>query len=246
MAAVPPAFGADVAALEMPCNQLLPDDPDLRLGQVIGAGPVGVLTDGPNCPGPAVACRTKASARPGQNLLLGRSRADYICAFDARTDSTGWLPQQRVATHPLDPAPPLAAWLGTWRYYDDKIVLKRAGEILDAEGEAYWPGKNVMPANEGAFAGTAKPAGNRLHFGDGAPGDEVVEHIGGILAGMPHRGGDQCLARRIDRLVPAHHRRQHDARRMPVRDVEHRAEHIADAVARAHRHPAGEWPHRQP
>jgi len=31
MAAVPPAFGADVAALEMPCNQLLPDDPDLRL-----------------------------------------------------------------------------------------------------------------------------------------------------------------------------------------------------------------------
>jgi len=179
MAAVPPAFGADVAALEMPCNQLLPDDPDLRLGQVIGAGPVGLLTDGPNCPGPAVACRTKVSARPGQNLLLGRSRADYICAFDARTDSTGWLPQQRVAAHPLDPAPPLAAWLGTWRYYDDKIVLKRAGEILDAEGEAYWPGKNVMPANEGAFAGTAKPAGNRLHFGDGAPGCEVDMALAG-------------------------------------------------------------------
>src|SRR2546421_10628860 len=31
------------------------------------------------------------------------------------------------------------------------------------------------------------------------PGDEAVEHLGGILAGMPHRGGDQCLARRIDR-----------------------------------------------
>ena len=112
-------------------------------------------------------------------MLLGRSRADYVCAFDARTGSTGWLPERRVAAHPLDPAPPLAAWLGTWRYYDDKIVLKRAGDILDAEGEAYWPGKNVMPANEGAFAGTAKPAGNRLHFGDGAQGCEVDMALAG-------------------------------------------------------------------
>ncbi len=29
-------------------------------------------------------------------------------------------------------------------------------------------------------------------------------------------------------------------------DVEHRAEHITDAVARTHRHPRGERPHRQP
>ena len=53
MAAAPPAFGADVAALEIPCNQLLPDDPDLRLGKVVGAGSVGLLTDGPNCAGHA-------------------------------------------------------------------------------------------------------------------------------------------------------------------------------------------------
>ena len=31
-----------------------------------------------------------------------------------------------------------------------------------------------------------------------------------------------------------------------MRDVEHRAEHIADAMARTHRHPGGERPHRQP
>ena len=74
---------------------------------------------------------------------------------------------------------PFRHWLGTWRHYDDKIVLKHAGDILNAEGEAYWPGKNVMPANEGALAGTAKPAGNRLHFGGGAQGCEVDMALAG-------------------------------------------------------------------
>ena len=179
IAAAPPAFAADGAGPGMPCHQILLGDADLRLGKVIGAGPVAFLTDGPNCPGPAVACRGKFAARPGANLLLGRSRADYLCAFDARTDSTGWLPQQRIAAHPIDPTPPLAAWLGTWRLYDNLIVLKQESDGLDAEGEAYWPSKSAPPANEGAFAGTAKPSGNRLHFGNEAQGCEVDMALAG-------------------------------------------------------------------
>jgi hypothetical protein len=145
----------------MPCHQILPSDADLRLGKVIGAGPVAFLTDGPNCPGPAVACRSKFAARPGATVLLGRSRGDYVCAFDGRIGSIGWLPQQRIAVNPIHAAPPLGDWIGTWRLYDNGIVLKQEGEGLDAEGEAYWPSKSIPPANEGAFAGTAKPSGNR-------------------------------------------------------------------------------------
>jgi len=173
MTAAPAAFAADAADAELPCNQLLPDDANLRLGHVTGAGPVVFLSDGANCPGSAAACRTKFSARPGQTLLLGKSRPDYVCAFDSRTDMTGWIPQQRVAARSVDPAPPLAAWVGTWRLYDNSIVLKQAGESLAAEGEAYWPSKSKMPANEGAFDGTAKPSGNRLHFGDDQQGCDV-------------------------------------------------------------------------
>jgi len=179
IAAAAPAFATDGAGPEMLCHQLLPDDADLRLGKVIGAGPVPFLIDGPNCPGPAVACRTKFFAHPGRTLLLGRSRADYLCAFDARTGSTGWLPQQRVAANPTGPTPPLAAWLGTWRLYDNRIVLKQEGDGLEAEGEAYWPSKSTPPANEGAFAGTAKPSGNRLHYGDEAQGCEVDMALAG-------------------------------------------------------------------
>jgi hypothetical protein len=172
-AAAPPALAAETTEPNAPCNELRPDEPNLRLGRVTGGGPVAFLSDGPGCPGPAAACRTKFSARLGQTVLLGRSRSGYVCAFDAGRDLTGWLPQQRVAAQPIDPAPPLAAWVGTWRLYDNSIVLKQAGESLEAEGEAYWPSKSKMPANEGAFDGTAKPSGNRLHFGDDRQGCEV-------------------------------------------------------------------------
>lgn len=180
-AAALPVLAADAADPELPCNQLLPDDADLRLGQMIGPGRVAFLIDGPSCPGPAAACRSSVAARPGQKLLLGRSRPGYVCAFDGRADMTGWLPQQRVMAQPVDPTPPLAAWIGTWRLSDNSIVLKQVAESVEADGEAYWPGKNVMPANEGAFAGTAKPSGNRLHFGDDQQGCQVDMTLAGLF-----------------------------------------------------------------
>ncbi|MBV9587443.1 MAG: hypothetical protein JO213_21410 [Alphaproteobacteria bacterium] len=159
-----PARAADTAATEPPCNDPRPDDADLRLGHVTGASRVAFLSEGPNCPGPAAACRSKFFAAPGEAVLLGASRPGYVCATGAGTG--GWLPQDRVAAQPIDPAPPLAAWAGTWRLYDNEVVLTPAGDGIKAGGEAYWPAKNVMPANEGAFDGTAKPSGNRLHLQD--------------------------------------------------------------------------------
>ncbi len=66
--------------------------------------------------------------------------------------------------------------------------------------------------------------------------DEAVEHVAGVFAGMAHRGRDQRLPVGIVALVPAHHRRQHHARGVAMRHVELGAEHVADAVAGAHRH----------
>jgi hypothetical protein len=189
--AIAPRALAAAAEPDAPCNQLLPDD-DLRLGQVSGAGAVAFLTDGSGCPGPAAACRSKFAARSGATLLLGRSRGDYVCAYDSRTGSTGWLPQQRVAARAVNTAPPLSAWGGTWRLYDNNIVLKQSGDSIEADGEAYWPAKNVMPANEGAFAGTAKPSGNRLHFTGDPQGCTVDLAIAGrflVVADNKECGG---------------------------------------------------------
>ena len=66
--------------------------------------------------------------------------------------------------------------------------------------------------------------------------DEAVKHIGRVLAGMSHRSRNQRLPFGIGRLVPSHHRRQHHAGSIAMRHVEGSTQHIADAMARAHRH----------
>ena len=77
-------------------------------------------------------------------------------------------------------------------------------------------------------------------------GDKAVEYVGGVLAGLSHRRGYQGLPFGVVRFVPAHHRGQHHARRIAVRHVVHRAEHVPDAMACAHRYACGQRPHREP
>ena len=98
----------------------------------------------------------------------------FASGLEARA---GWVPLGRVATatQSVDPAPPLAAWVATWRQYDNKVVLTRIGDRLSANGEAYWPGKSIMPANEGGFSGTAAPSGRRLHFAGDGPDPCLVD-----------------------------------------------------------------------
>jgi hypothetical protein len=143
-----------------------PDNAALRIGQAIGTGRIRIFG------------RTAAIAR-GQALLLGASRPGYVCALFASglEARAGWVPQGLVASAvlPVDPAPPLAAWVGTWRQHDNKVVLTRVGDRLSANGEAYWPGKSIMPANEGEFSGTAAPSGRSLHFAGDGPDSCLVD-----------------------------------------------------------------------
>ena len=170
-----PASAMDPAYGQSGCDQgaFVAGNDALRFGRVSGAGPVHLLIDGPGCPAPTAACRSAGSVPAGQHLLLGKSRSGYVCVMllSTKGSATGWLGQRHIAraTSPVDPAPELAAWIGTWRAFDDRITLRLDGDRIAGDGEAYWPGKNIMPANEGNFAGTAKPSGNRLRFAASDP-----------------------------------------------------------------------------
>lgn len=168
-AAVPEmAAGAKNGGAACDERSFAPDDATLRMGRAIGVGRIRVLGG-------------TAPIVPGQALLLGASRPGYVCALFANglEARAGWVPQGRVAPAALsvDPAPPLAAWVGTWRQYDNKIVLNRVGDRLSATGEAYWPGKSIMPANEGEFSGSAAPSGRYLHFATETPVPCLVDLI---------------------------------------------------------------------
>jgi hypothetical protein len=143
-----------------------PDNAALRIGQATSTGRIRIIG------GTAVIAR-------GQALLLGASRAGYVCVLFANgiEARAGWVPHGLLAptVASVDPRPPLAAWVGTWRQYDNKIVLSRVGDRLTANGEAYWPGKSIMPANEGGFRGTAAPSGRRLRFAGDGPDPCMVD-----------------------------------------------------------------------
>jgi hypothetical protein len=143
-----------------------PNDATLRIGQAIGTRRIRVLGG------------MGAIAR-GQTLLLGASRPGYVCALFANglEARAGWVPLAGVAptTLSMAPTPPLAAWVGTWRQYGNKIALTRIGDRLSANGEAYWPGKSIAPANEGAFSGIAAPSGRSLRFAGDGPDPCLVD-----------------------------------------------------------------------
>ena len=177
MTAVVPAIAAGAKAEGVTCDErsFAPDDATLRGGWAGGTGRIRVLGG----TGRIRVLGGTAQIVPGQALLLGASRPGYVCALFANglEARAGWIPQGRVAPAALsvDPAPPLTAWVGTWRQHDNTIVLTRIGDQLTANGEAYWPGKSIMPANEGEFSGTAAPSGRRLHFATDAPDPCVVD-----------------------------------------------------------------------
>lgn len=172
-ALVMPACGVRAAGMaqgEPGCDQgaFVAANSALRFGRVSGAGPARLLVDGEDCPSPAAACRGAGAVPARQRLLLGRSKGGYVCVLvlSARGSATGWLARRQIAGHtaPVDPAPPLAAWSGTWRQSDNRITLSLEDGRIKGEGEAYWPARNVMPANEGAFDGSAASTGNHLRF----------------------------------------------------------------------------------
>src|SRR5215207_10471549 len=91
------------------------------------------------CPGPAAKCRQKAYLIPGDEVVTSRTFGDWVCAWyqPARgTETVGWLAADRLDAVATAENAPLASWLGTWRFHDDEVIVKRgrAANSLLVEG----------------------------------------------------------------------------------------------------------------
>ena len=147
------------------------------VGKVMGPERAYFIDDINGCPNDSAACREKSYVVTGDLVLTGRSKGVYVCAFfpNRGGGSAGWMRRDRLAAQPVDAAPPLSAWVGKWRNFDDTIALKARGAMLEASGDAYWPSANpplsLRPGgpNTGDFSGVAKPSGARVVFADKDP-----------------------------------------------------------------------------
>ena len=111
------------------------------------------------------------SLSPGDPILIYQESGDWTCGYISQANGSGpgWVRSKDIQLVRVNENPPLDAWLGTWKYFDDKLSIKR-GKVLGAlalDGEAYWHGM-AGSVHVGDINGQAAPTGNHMHYEDGS------------------------------------------------------------------------------
>ncbi|MDR3699161.1 MAG: hypothetical protein P4L56_05965 [Candidatus Sulfopaludibacter sp.] len=153
-------------------NGLFADDQnDMRPARIIGTGAVSLYQDStPGCPQKGAACKEADGPPPGTQVLVSKVHDGFACVWQS-IDAVGWIPAARVdLSLPFDRNPPLAAWAGDWKFFDNHLQIAVApdGRRLRIGGNAFWHGLNTT--HDGSIEGEAVPSGNRLSF-QSPPGD---------------------------------------------------------------------------
>jgi hypothetical protein len=128
----------------------------------------------PHCPNPAIAeCRENKVLALNSVVIANKVVDGFICAFSG--NDAGFLPLSAVEKLPAQPSrsPALSAWAGRWGTPDESVTITVTGNVLQASGKAYWPGKNYTPPasggpsrHDGSFKLSARPQGNQIEFAD--------------------------------------------------------------------------------
>jgi hypothetical protein len=142
---------------------------------VVTAGRAYLLDDMDGCPSASDRCRQRAYVVQGNEVLTGRTKGDYVCAYfpNKGGGSAGWIDRKQLKSQAVETKPALAAWLGWWSENGNPVAhITRHGSGLHLESEAFWPGripqKDWPPGwpHTGGTDGDFAPNGNRAHFTD--------------------------------------------------------------------------------
>lgn len=148
-------------------------------GKVIGSGRLDLLTDMNGCPSSTQKCNGFGYVLPGDVVVTGRTKGDYICAFypNRSGGSAGWVEKARLTPVPFDARPALKDWAGRWKDGDNELRFSLAHGQLHVKGDAYWPSANPSPQdapggpNIGSVDADAQPDGNKVQFSEGKDAD---------------------------------------------------------------------------
>lgn len=168
------ATGAHAQEADWCRNGLFPTEPPFRLAEVTGAERLPFLDDAEGCPDKGTqACRTRSYVVPGDVVVVNREHGDYLCAFypSKGGGTAGWVEAVRLRLLPLDPAPPLSAWTGTWSSAGNpEVTIREADGALHVSGQAFWPGPKATRAypspHVGEIDGALAVQGNRAAYAD--------------------------------------------------------------------------------
>jgi hypothetical protein len=151
------------------------DTPALNVGRIkADAGKVNFRKNGDAanaCPSTAADCQEKAYLVPGDLVVLGVTKGDFVCVDyqTAKGSRGGWLPASAIEPAPAVTDP--ASWTGKWKRIEADISIENAGGGLKAEGNATFgaldPGRVKRGAvNLGEFSGPLRVMGGEASFTD--------------------------------------------------------------------------------
>lgn len=97
------------------------------LARIIGSGKSQFYQDMDGCPAKAARCLDRTYVVPGDQVVTGRSKGEFVCTYfpNGVGGSAGWMPRSRLAALPVDPRPSLNRWLGRWTDDDNYLHFKR-------------------------------------------------------------------------------------------------------------------------
>jgi hypothetical protein len=151
------------------------DTPTLNVGRIkADAGKVNFRKNGDAtnaCPSTAPDCQEKAYLVPGDLVIAGVTKGDFVCVDyqTAKGSRGGWLPASAIEPAPAVTDP--ANWTGKWKRIEADISIENAGGGLKAEGSATFgsldPDRVKRGAvNLGEFAGPLRVKGGEATFTD--------------------------------------------------------------------------------
>lgn len=121
-------------------------------------------------------CASKSYLVPEDEVLISRVyNSDWACAWytpKKGAPTVGWISIKRLDTLPGSLNLLAQDWIGSWKYFDNSIVISKAGGgELKVTGTALWKGfgDNV---HVGELDHEAKPAGIILKLGEDETDDD--------------------------------------------------------------------------
>ena len=159
-------------------NGLFPREQEqLSLGvvQAQAGEKVHFFNDDDGCPSKGAACMRAAYLVPGNEVLVGKSTADWACVWyqGRKGESVSWVPKKNVAIRPAAPLHPVRGWVGVWS--DGAAIIRisasNASGRLRMASRLRWEG-GVSPdgerrANVGGTQALLEVRGSRASASDG-------------------------------------------------------------------------------
>jgi hypothetical protein len=169
-------FAAGAASEDRFCSGAsFSDTPALNVGRIkTDAGKVNFRKNGDAanaCPSTAAVCQENAYLVPGDLVVLGVTKGDFVCVDyeTAKGSRGGWLPAAAIEPAPAVTDP--ASWTGKWKRVEGDISIETASGGLKAVGNATFgaldPGRVKRGAvNLGEFAGPLRFKDGQATFAD--------------------------------------------------------------------------------